>query len=156
MKLVLSCALGILLVACSVESKIDTPKEPRLSYSADQLQGRAFGEDVKFISGVFEKSYFFDDRYNITVYSEEGDPCDLRYTYSGPVFMTSILKTVGEENFRNTGRTATFSSGSNNKVTDNVKVKVRSVSESELSAQLVATYNSDNAINGTFKLKSCN
>lgn len=118
------------------------------------LAGTVAGQNWTFAAG--HTSAFLsegEDDFFATLYPTAFTACGFSEP-SGPHIIVSIPKTTGDFEM-GLGRNMTFTDGSNNLVSLDGHIRVDSVTATNVKGGLVASYDSDNEVNGTFDVTIC-
>jgi hypothetical protein len=118
------------------------------------LAGVVAGQNWNFVAG--HTSAFLsegEDDFFASLYPSAFTPCGFSEP-SGPHIIVAIPKATGEFDM-GFGRNMTFVDGSNNLVSLDGVIRVDSVSATNVTGGLVASYDSDNEVNGTFDVTIC-
>ncbi|MGE0403265.1 MAG: hypothetical protein AB7T06_41545 [Kofleriaceae bacterium] len=118
------------------------------------LSGYVAGQSWNFVAGHTD-SFLSEgeDDFFAVLFPTSFTPCGFSEP-SGPHIIVSIPKTTGDFEM-DFGRNMTFVDGSDNKVAFDGRIRVDSVSATSVTGGLVASYDSDNEINGTFTVTVC-
>ncbi len=147
-KLVLATTALLSFAACTSDSASDA------EIVDATLSGSVAGQDWSFIAG--HTNAFLsegEDDFFASLYPAAFTPCGFNEP-SGPHIIVAIPKTTGDFQM-GLGRNMTFVNGSNNLVSLDGHIRVDSVSETSVRGGLVASYDSDNEVNGTFEVTIC-
>ncbi|MFN0245289.1 MAG: hypothetical protein ACKV2T_00180 [Kofleriaceae bacterium] len=118
------------------------------------LAGVVAGQSWNFVAG--HTSAFLsegEDDFFASLYPSTFTPCGFNEP-SGPHIIVAIPKTTGDFEM-GFGRNMTFVDGSNNLVSLDGRIRVDAVSATNVTGGLVASYDSDNEVNGTFDVTIC-
>ena len=144
-----TAALSLGATACTSEGS--AADEPIVDAT---LSGVVAGQDWSFVAG--HTSAFLsegEDDFFATLYPSTFTPCGFSEP-TGPHIIVAIPKTTGDFQM-SLGRNMTFVNGSNNLVSLDGHVRVDSVTATNVKGGLVASYDSDNEVNGTFDVTIC-
>lgn len=140
--------LSVGATACTVEAGSDA------EILNSNLSGVVAGQNWNFVAG--HTSAFLsegEDDFFATLYPTAFTPCGFSEP-SGPHIIVAIPKTTGDFDM-SLGRNMTFVNESNNLVSFDGHIRVDSVSATNVTGGLVASYDSDNEVNGTFDVTIC-
>ena len=141
-------AIGMMaLVGCATD-------EGSKEISATTMTGSVGGQAWTFAAG--HTSAFLsegEDDYFATLFQTPFTPCGFSEP-SGPHIIVSIPKTTGDFDM-GFGRNMTFVDGSENLVSFDGRIRVDSISATNVRGGLAASYDSDNEVNGTFDVTIC-
>lgn len=118
------------------------------------LSGVVAGQDWSFVAG--HTSAFLsegEDDFFATLFPSTFTPCGFSEP-TGPHIIVAIPKSTGDFTL-SLSRNMTFVDGSNNLVGLDGHIRVDSVTATNVKGGLVASYDSDNEVNGTFDVTIC-
>lgn len=145
----LTALLSAGATACTIEASASDEEIVNAT-----LSGYVAGQSWSFVAGHTD-SFLSDgeDDFFATLYPSTFTPCGFSEP-SGPHIIVSIPKTPGDFEM-GFSRNMTFVNGSNNLVSLDGHIRVDSVTATSVSGGLVATYDLDNEVNGTFDVTIC-
>jgi len=118
------------------------------------LSGVVAGQNWNFVAGHTDAFLSEgEDDFFASLYPSSFTPCGFNEP-SGPHLIVSIPKTTGDFEM-GFNRNMTFVDGSDNLVTLDGHIRVDSITATSLTGGLVADYDFDNEVNGTFDITIC-
>lgn len=134
--------------ACTIEagSSLDIDSSNLSGYVAGQSWSFAAGHTSAFLSEG-------EDDFFATLYPTVFTECGFSEP-SGPHLIVSIPKTTGDFDM-GFNRNMTFVDGSDNLVTFDGRIRVDSITATSVTGGLVASYDFDNEVSGTFDVTIC-
>lgn len=154
------------LTACNAKMTVDaqSPEDAQpqqTSYRNEAASGVIGGTPWTFVSGTAKPTFDDPHRLEIVLNNEEfADPCS-GFNFGKVSVMTRVSATPGETIFGEGDpmQTATFfyqndQGGANMFVFDG-KVKIDAISDTEVVGSFLGKYDSQNNVNGSFKLVRC-
>lgn len=163
--------IGVLtsLVACKAKAKATatvtpTPEDKGQSeFKAGVLDGTINGTAWTFMSGRVKKDQLATntggDRYYLELWeTSEADPCNVFISKSNRKIISSIPLKVGTINLDNmTNVTMAYQANgvSENMVATSGRFAIDEIGNGVVKGRLVAAYDTNNSVNGTFTLSLC-
>ncbi len=140
--------LSVGATACTIETSVGD------EIVASNLSGFVAGQSWNFVAGHTD-SFLSEgeDDFFAVLFPTSFTPCGFSEP-SGPHIIVSIPKTTGDFEM-GFGRNMTFVDGSDNKVAFDGRIRVDSITATSVSGGLVAEYDFDNEVNGTFTVTVC-
>lgn len=154
--LLLSFTLGLTGIACEVQTDASTSTDLSVEGTINEsvLSGEVAGRSWTFISGRARPSSF-DDDYSFSFWSEDiVDPCGPHSIGSDSQLMGTFTLEEGTQMLGNLNN-INFSSNSQNNIATSGRMVITEIEADVVHGEMIATFDDENFVNGTFEITLC-